>query len=238
MTLSEVAAQIAASKPTLFRRAFVFAGSFDPFAVHHREIVEKLVELKNGMRRLDPDVPVEIIVWPIVAYATKQQIASAEDRKEMLVRALVGLDVRPELNDLRYDGFGYTSTHQMQTMLSAELRTDIRHEYFVPIHTPAILTEVWHVVGADNVDNIKEWNEGYDLWNRARFIVVSRPGHEPTELPPHSIIIANEAAENRSGTNIRALIAAKQPWEHLVSESVAAYIKERGLYQSLTQGEG
>ena len=46
MFAKDVAACIVAEKPTLFRRLIVFAGSFDPFALHHREIVEQLVKLK------------------------------------------------------------------------------------------------------------------------------------------------------------------------------------------------
>ncbi|MDP1690237.1 MAG: hypothetical protein Q8L52_03490 [bacterium] len=229
MNLADMAADIAAKKPTLFRRVFVFAGSFDPFAIHHLEIVGKLIELKRLMMVTDPSVPVDIVVWPISAYASKQQVAAAEDRKGMLERGLAGLDVVLQLDDLLHDSFGYTSTYEMQNKLALQHHTELQHEYFVS--NPSVITEVWHVIGADNVDHIKEWNEGRNLWERARFIVIARPGYEPVKLPPRSVLLVGETFRGTSCTNIRTLIAVNEPWEHFVPEPVADYIKTRGFYQ-------
>lgn len=234
MFAKDVAACIVAEKPTLFRRLIVFAGSFDPFALHHREIVEQLVKLKYWMTYIDLDVPVEIVVWPIGAYATKQQATPAHARAAMLAHGLSGLDVTLHMDDLRHDDCGYTSTYEMQVKFSAAPSEVLRHQYFVPHHMPLVLTEVWHVIGADNIGEIKLWNEGFQLWRQARFIVLTRPGYKVAELPPKSILLEFETPQNASCTNIRKLIAAKQPWEHLVPRTVAACIKENGLYQPTT----
>lgn len=225
------AACIAGQKPIVFRRAFVFAGSFDPFAMHHREIVEKLLTLKRLILADEPGIPVDVIVWPVGAYGTKQQVAPPADRMEMLQRGLQGFDVTLNLDDLLNDSFGYTSTYQMEVRIAAEFQEALQDDYLVPAHAP-VLTQVWHVIGSDIVDQIKEWNEGLRLWSRGRFIVVNRPGYKLKELPPRSIVLSEgKLVPGAASTNIRKLITAKQPWEHLVPGKVAAYIKRHHLYQ-------
>lgn len=238
MFAKDVAARIAAGKPTLFRRVIVFAGSFDPFAVHHREIVEQLVELKYWMTYLDLDVPVDLLVWPVGAYATKHQSAPAVHRKAMLELGLDGLDVVLRSDDLEHDDIGYTSTYEMQAQLSSDIRYDLRDEYCAHHHTPVVLTEVWHAIGADNIGEIKLWNEGFQIWRQARFIVLARPGYKVGELPRKSILLELKKSLDASCTNIRELIAAKKPWEHLVQDTVAAYIKKHGLYQPSSTTKG
>jgi len=232
------AACIAEDKPVIFRRVLVFAGSFDPFAMHHREIVEKLLTLKRLMVNDEPGVPVDVVVWPVGAYGTKQQVALPRDRMEMLQRGLRGLDVTLNLDDLLSDDFGYTSTYQMEVRIAAKFQEELQDDYLVPVQAQ-VITQVWHVIGADIVGQIKEWNEGFKLWQQGRFIVVSRPGYKPKELPPKSIVLpAGKMVPGAASTNIRKLIAAKQPWEHLVPEEVATYITRHRLYRTIRNRKG
>ncbi len=227
MEVQEAATRIAHKAPTLFRRFFLLPGSFDPCAKHHRKIVEALRALAVSAETEDK-IPTRVVVWPIGPYDDKQQVASVEDRLNMLTQALEGLPIELITDDLKHEGFGYTSNYQMQARFAFEPSSELQHEYLSPQHRPGVLGEVWHVIGADNVNNIKRWNEGRDLWTQARWIVIDRPGYAPKELPPKSIVLSVSA--EGSCTDLRARIANNQPWEHLVSESVALYIKERGLY--------
>lgn len=232
MDIAEIAVGIAARKPALFRRVINYAGSFDPFATHHLRVIDLLINLKHFMMQADRSVPVDIVVWPIGAYASKMQVADPEDRREMLQRGLGDRKVALHLDDLEHDTFSYTSTHEMQNHFALQHRTDLQREYGVPLHVPiSTITEVWHVIGTDNVGHIKEWNEGLNLWKQSCFIVIGRPGVALAELPPKGIVLSAGNSDDVSSTNIRKLIAAKQPWEHLVPEAVASYIKEHGLYR-------
>ncbi len=206
---------------------FIFAGSFDPWGRHHQAILAALKALADTLQAQD-SVSTRVVVWPVGAYSDKQQVASVEDRLIMLTKALEGLTVELVTDDLKHEGFGYTSNYQMQARFAFEPSSELQHEYLSPQHRPGVLGEVWHVIGADNVDNIKRWNEGRELWTQARWIVIDRPGYAPKELPPKSICLSVPA--EGSCTDLRARIANNQSWEHLVSETVALYIKKRGLY--------
>lgn len=227
MSIQKAVAYLARKVPILFRRFFIFAGSFDPWGIHHHEILMALQALAHLLEAQD-GIRTQVVVWPVSAYDDKQQVASVEDRLTMLTNALDGLSVELVTDDLRHEGFGYTSTYQMQARFVFEPSSELQYEYLSPQHRPGVLGEVWHVIGADNVDNIKRWNEGRELWTQARWIVIDRPGYSPKEYPPKSIRLSITA--KGSCTDLRARIAAKESWEHLVPEPVAAHIKERGLY--------
>jgi nicotinic acid mononucleotide adenylyltransferase len=228
MELAGVAKSIGASKLTLFKRTLLLAGSFDPFALHHREIVEKLLVLKAELIAADPLVPIEIVVWPVGPYSTKQQVAPAAVRKEMLLAGLEGLDVEVNTHDLDYTDCGYTSTYEMQAQLTYNPKTEWREEYLAIRLVPVVLNEVWHVIGADNVDGIRGWDQGNDLWRHGRFLILSRPGSVPEKLPSyHQLLDLHIPA---SCTDIRQLIGERKPWEHLVAPAVTGIITSNRLY--------
>ncbi len=232
MELASVAQKIDANKPTLFKRTFVFAGSFDPFAPHHRRIITDVLQpIKSSLLQQDPSLPVEIVIWPVGPYSAKQQVAPAAARKEMLFAGLgdVVHDIKVETHDLDYPGCGYTSTYSMQAQLANNPRTDWREEYLIVLSSPAVLTEIWHVIGADNVDGIRDWDQGSDLWKHGRFLILPREGYTPKKLPPHHEMLDPENLSGES-TTIRDAIAKRQPWEHLVAPAVAAIIKRDKLY--------
>ncbi len=231
MDTKQLAAQLSGKPPTRFRKKLVFAGSFDPFANHHRALIEELLLVKAdiiaNMTAKKQEVEVSVVVWPVGPYSEKQQIAPPEARMKMLRADLKGVDVHLELHDLEFPESGYTSTFEMQRQLCRETSAELAYEYLIVDGLPDIMTEVWHVVGSDNVAKIKGWDDGSRLWKQARFIVLARDGYVPEELPSNSFVLEGKPG---SCSSIRELIANGDVWEHLVSEDVAAIIKNDSLY--------
>jgi nicotinic acid mononucleotide adenylyltransferase len=232
MDWQEFVASVAASRPALFRRAFVYAGSFDPIGPHHVGIIEELVRYKEWLLAEDPTVPVRVIVWPVGPYDGKTQLAPPKVRKEMLTAALAHLGNRIEIETIDLDterAIG-TTTYRMQEMLSHVPHTEMRDIYFTPLAVPSVVTEVWHVIGVDNVDQIKKWEQGEELLrHNARFIALARTGYEPkTKLPKGAVVL--DFGVSGASTDIRTAIKSGEPWEHLLHPHVAAIVKREKLY--------
>jgi len=219
---------IANRRPVLFMRTFLFAGSFDPPANHHRKIIERLAAERAFLLEKEPEIPIEIRIWPVGPYSSKQQIASPDQRKIMVHYAFRDIDgVVFDWRDLKRQG-GFTSNMRMQADLSLLPRPELAALYFTPNDAPRVLRDIYHVVGADNVPEIMDWNEGYDLWHNAQFIVTRRRGFTIDKLPPHATVFDVEFSG--SCTEIRQLISEGKPWEHTVHPKVAEHIRINRLY--------
>ena len=84
MALSLVARSIGLSKPSLFKRTLIFAGSFDPFALHHESILQKLLGLKELLIKVDPTVLIDGIVGPVGPFTEKTRSTTPKFRWAVL----------------------------------------------------------------------------------------------------------------------------------------------------------
>jgi len=98
-------------------------------------------------------------------------------------------------------------------------------------------TEIYFIVGADEILEIESWHEADRLPELTRFIVAPRPGFDLTALEQHlppkflkSIEILPIAPVDISATNLRARIATGKTIRYLVPEEVERYIRKHGLY--------
>lgn len=210
------------ARPVLFERVALMGGSFDPPGRHHQAIVKRLA-------REDFD---RVIVWPVGPYAgptvSKVQIASNTDRRNMAEIAFGNLPkVDLFLEDLSRGGF--TSNYSMQMRLAAEPLSDLRDQMFIPLAMPIRVREIWHVIGADNVPHIvPEWNDGEEMWEKARFLILTRNGDLPSRLPTqHRVLHVNIPG---SASAVRECLGKGDAWEHLVSPEIAEYIKNNKVY--------
>lgn len=192
------------------RRVAIFGGSFNPPALHHRVIAERLA------REFD-----QVIVLPCGPRPDK---APTNDVAPVHRAALADLGfaglrrVRVDLRDLESGTF--RRSHELDEYYGSE-------------------GEVWHVVGADLVKPVRrersaiqrEWEKGERLWREARFAVVTRPGFPlvSRDLPPHHRVI--EVMEPGSSTQIRGQIFHHENADPLLSPAVASYIRRYGLYR-------
>lgn len=192
-------------------RVALFGGSFNPPGLHHRLIAERLAAQFDEVRvipcgpRPDKAVTNEI---PPVYRATLADLTFSG-----LPRVVV------DLFDLEQESF--TRNHQLQARY-------------------APLGEVWHVVGADLVAGggrgesliQRTWEKGPQLWQEARFAVLTRPGHAlaTEDLPPQAEKI--ELDVPGASTEIRERLGRALPVEDLVSPRALAYLERYGLYRS------
>ena len=109
------------------------------------------------------------------------------------------------------------------------------------------------LVGADSFVGLPNWHEWWELFAYTHFIVAQRPGTPLDGDLPQALAEemqgrwANEAGDIRglpagkvlrlrqplhtgSATQVRRLIAAGAPWQHLVPAAVAGFIQAEGLY--------
>lgn len=98
-------------------------------------------------------------------------------------------------------------------------------------------TEIYFIVGADEILEIESWHEADQLPKLTRFIVAPRPGFDLTALEQHlplkflkSIEILPIAPVDISATNLRTRIATGKTIRYLVPEEVEQYIRKHGLY--------
>lgn len=195
--------------PARSRQLALYGGSFDPPGRHHRVVVERLVQEAHLVRVIPcgprPDKPFTGVV-------------PAEHRGALVDLAFSDLPgVQVDRFDL--DQARFTPTWALE-------------ERYAP------QGEVWHVVGADLVaggahgdsEIQRQWARGVSLWEKGRFIVLTRPGVTltPSDLPPHARLLALQAP-GKSRDLRRALARGERNLPGLDAR-VEAYIRAHHLY--------
>ena len=210
-------------RPILFERVALFAGRFEPFCNHHLHITKMLCQNSDTDR---------VIVWPVGSYDSKDIIAKNEHRESVCRLALE--ELAPEYRTkvtLRTDDLDLGMFHgnaYMQEMLEAQPSPEGREVLYHKRVMPLLVREVWHVIGTDNVFKVKDWKDGMNLWQKAKFIVLTRKGYETDELPPNSQVL--DGPDMISATKVRELMQTGGTWEQHVPGKAAQYIKEHTVY--------
>ena len=92
--------------------------------------------------------------------------------------------------------------------------------------------EIFLVLGVDAALGIDTWHRASDVKQRARFLVLPRPGFDPGELRenlPAATVLEMEELD-LSSTAIRRRAREGEPFRFLVPYGVYEYIVENGLY--------
>ncbi|MEY4744641.1 MAG: hypothetical protein RL272_586 [Candidatus Parcubacteria bacterium] len=194
------------------KKTAVFGGSYNPSAVHHRDIAaavaphfDKVIVVPCGPR---PDKPATGDIGPF------HRAAMAD----LTFRGIPKVEV--DLFDLEHATF--TRTHALDERYAAREGG-----------------EIWHVVGADLVKGGKDgassiqrtWEKGEELWRRCRFVVIAREGFplDEADLPPDRMVITPPASG--SSTSIRERAFRRESVACLVTPEVAAYMDRYNLYR-------
>jgi len=193
-------------------RAVIYGGSFNPPALHHRQIVMRLREWFD-----------EVIVVPSGIRKNKDSLMAATifDRRELVKFNFADI---PNVTicdyDLEHDVF--TPTYALYERYKADYQDK----------------EVWYAVGADLViggakgesEIQRLWIKGHEVWNNLNFAVITRVGFNlrKEDLPPHAEVIDVDFVG--ASTNIRELIAKGEDVSPFVKKEVNEYIKEKKLY--------
>jgi len=183
-------------------------GTFDP--IHHGH----LVAASEVQSLLDLD---EVVFVPTGTPWQKdgRRVAPAEHRYLMAVVATAS-NPRFTVSRVDIDRPGLTYTIDTLKDLHRE-RPDV---------------ELYFITGADALAQILSWKDAAELWSLARFIGVTRPGHELSDsgLPRERVSLLEVPAMAISSTGCRSRVAAGEPIWYLVPDGVVQYIAKHRLY--------
>jgi nicotinate-nucleotide adenylyltransferase len=183
------------------RRIGIYGGSFDP--VHHGH----LILAREACERFALE---KIIFVPAAASPFKSNPgASAADRLVML-RAAISGEPRFEVDEIEL--------HRPPPSYTIDT--------IEAIHGRKTQTELFYLVGRDNIADLPKWHRFNDLKTLVRFVVLDRTittDAAATDIVDRKIDI--------SATEIRNRVASGQSIRYLVPESVNEIIQRRRLYQ-------
>jgi len=193
-------------------RVGVMGGTFDP--IHHGH----LVAASEVQTLFDLD---EVVFVPTGEPWQKDtaSVSPAEDRYLMTVIATAS-NPRFTVSRVDIDREGPTYTIDTLRDLKAQ-RPDV---------------DLFFITGADALAQILSWKDVDELWELARFIGVTRPGHELTDrgLPVNRVTLQEVPAMAISSTDCRDRVAAGHPVWYLVPDGVVQYIAKYRLYRAGT----
>ncbi|MEO6652651.1 MAG: nicotinate-nucleotide adenylyltransferase [Ilumatobacteraceae bacterium] len=189
------------------QRIGVFGGTFDPPHVGH------LVTAINVAYELELD-PVIMMVANVPWQKTgTRPITPAEDRLA-LVEAAVAHVPRLIAGDHEIRAGGDSFTADTLATLGCEFRG----------------AELFLILGDDAAARIHTWARADEVIQRARLVVVDRPG-EPVALDPNIEWLRVEVPRLEvSSTDLRSRWADGRPLDYLVTDDVLDVVRERGLY--------
>ncbi|MFN0078097.1 MAG: NAD(+)/NADH kinase [Prosthecobacter sp.] len=193
----------------------IFGGSFNPPGNHHAAIAAHLAGMFDEVRVIPcgprPDKPVTGSVPPVYRAALADIVFGG------LAKVVV------DLSDFEQETF--TRNHVLQTRFEAQ-------------------GELWHVVGADLIAGgalgesliQRTWERGVELWQKANFAVLKRPGYEfdARDLPPQARVV--DLCVEGASTVIREGLSQGKNVSGLVPSRAQAYMERYGLYRAPIPG--
>jgi NAD+ kinase len=193
-------------------RIALFGGSFNPPGMHHRAVVEALVEHFD-----------KIIVVP------------CGPRPDKLTTNDVEPWHRAALTDITFRGLPKVEVDLFDLESASFTPNDVLQMRYQD------LGEIWHVVGSDLTAGggsrqsaiHLNWDNGEQMWEGLNFCVVSRDGYSADEadLPPRHAVVSLPASECGPSAEIRTQIFLRQPYAEQVMPEVRDYIERYGLYR-------
>ena len=191
------------------RRIGVMGGTFDP--IHHGH----LVAASEVQAQFELD---EVIFVPAGQPWQKSElnVSPAEDRYLMTVIATAS---NPRFSVSRVDVDRHGPTYTADTL------SDLADRF------PD--ADLFFITGADALSQIMSWKRVDELFDRAHFIGVTRPGFrlDGHHLPAGSVSLIEVPAMAISSTACRERVCKGLPVWYLVPDGVVQYISKRGLYQ-------
>lgn len=189
------------------KRLGIMGGTFDP--IHHGH----LVAASEVAAEFDLD---EVVFVPTGQpwQKSEKKVSPAEHRYLMTVIATAS-NPRFSVSRVDIDRPGKTYT--------ADTLDDIR--------TLRPDADLFFITGADAMEQIMTWKNVDQLWGKAHFVGVSRPGHELTDFGlSDEVSLMKIPAMAISSTDCRDRVAAGRPVWYLVPDGVVQYIGKYGLY--------
>lgn len=184
-------------------------GTFDP--IHHGHLVaaSEVAHLFG----LD-----EVVFVPTGQPWQKadKKVTAAEDRYLMAVIATAS-NPRFRVSRVDIDRDGPTYTYDTLLDMRAELGAD---------------TELYFITGADALAQMLTWRNAERMFDLARFVGCTRPGHVLADpgLPEGRVDLVEVPALAISSTEVRDRVGAGEPVWYLVPDGIVQYINKNALY--------
>lgn len=190
-------------------RIGILGGTFDPIHVAH------LAAAVNVRHELALDRVLFVVAnepWQKVAM---RPVTPAADRLAMVEAALEGYDGL-EASSLEIDRGGTSYTADTVEALAED---EPEAELFV-------------IIGADVASSLDSWVRLDEVLERARLVVVNRPGirYDARGFPAGSVAVVEIPALEISSTDLRDRVATGRPLDFLVPEGAIRVIRQRNLY--------
>ncbi|ROO89445.1 nicotinate-nucleotide adenylyltransferase [Actinocorallia herbida] len=191
------------------RRVGIMGGTFDP--IHHGH----LVAASEAAHLFGLD---EVVFVPTGQPWQKadKKVTAAEDRYLMAVIATAS-NPRFRVSRVDIDRSGPTYTYDTLLDMRAELGPD---------------TELYFITGADALAQMLTWRNADRMFELARFVGCTRPGHVLADpgLPEGRVDLVEVPALAISSTEVRDRVRAGEPVWYLVPDGIVQYINKNGLY--------
>ena len=210
-------------------RIAIGGSAANPPHLAHRAIVRTLLE--SG--RFDK------VVWIVSgARKDKRNLASPFHRVAMTLANLSDLaGIRPGGSELVIDTNGAFGKNKSTITLIEEYELAYPDAEIVWYTGADIFAPRAQFGGRNEVEST--WHQGQRLFTK-RFLVIERPGYPHLEsmgLPKHFEFLEVDDLPPGSSNGIRARIMSGRPFEHLVAQKVAWYIKHYNLYKGVHNHE-
>jgi nicotinate-nucleotide adenylyltransferase len=213
-------------------RLGIFGGSFDP--VHNGHLA--LARACHEQAALD-----EIWFMPTAIQPLKQRGPHATDnqRIEMLELAIDSVANEPGCSEL--DVASRPRPQSSWRVCTLEIDRG-GYSYTVDtlrqLHTELPEAQLFFMIGADAVRDMPLWKEPAEILRLATPLVVRRAGQSEPELATLTPLCAADTQPQRiempaidiSSSEIRRRVAAREPIEGMLPETVAKYIAQHGVY--------
>ena len=193
-------------------RIAVFGGAFDPFHTGHAVVISAL---------LNSNLFDFIYVVPSGIRPEKPCTASPQQRCEMLEIGLKSADLKNNkiiIERCQIDG-----------SISSSFTVDLLS--FLKQREPG--STFSFVIGADNLNQLKQWKDPEKLAQLTKFIVLPRPGQSITTPKGFKVELIEPKEWMYNGaasSEIRKLLAQGKSTAGLLYKEVADYIKLQQLY--------
>ncbi len=185
----------------------IYGGSFDPVHLGHLLVAQAAME-ELGLDKLF------FVPTAQSPFKAENEMAPAGARLQLLRLALAGkTDCEVDEQEIKRGGVSYT--------------VDTLRDYVKKF--PG--AELFYLIGADNLPNLKAWREADGLARLAEFVAIPRPGAAVAEFPkPFRGRILKGFPIGISSSQIRARVKAGLPIENLVPTAVAEAVRNGQLY--------
>jgi nicotinate-nucleotide adenylyltransferase len=188
-------------------KAGIYGGSFDPVHLGHLLVAQAAIE-ELGLDRLF------FVPAAQSPFKTGDELTPAPIRLQLLRLALAGrIHCEIDEQEIRRGGVSYA------------IETVRDHVNRFPG------TQLFYLIGADNVSKLNQWREAEALAGLVEFVAVPRPGAAPADFPqPFRGKVLKGFPVEISSTQIRARVRAGRPVDALVPPYVGEAIRNNGLY--------